>query len=307
MSKKVAITTTTFAKDDTQSLDLLRQNGLELIFNGKGRPLTKEETMELVADCVGVIAGSEPYDHEVILKLKELKVISRVGSGMDNVDLHFCQQQKIQVFGVGGGPVKAVAELTIGLILNCLRQISLMDRNLHEGVWQKKMGSLFEGKTLGIVGLGRIGCEVAKLGKALGAEIIYSDPHVDGKEYSHYKKVNFETLLKQSDIITLHIPLTDDVKNLIGEKEFSLMKKTAILINCSRGEIIDEDILYKVLKDGQLQAAAIDVFHKEPYDGPLKELDNVILTPHIGSYAKEVRIQMELEAAKNLIKGLKGK
>jgi D-3-phosphoglycerate dehydrogenase len=237
-------------------------------------------------------------------KLPLLKVISRCGVGMDNVDLEAAAQLNIKVFNTPFGPTLAVAELTVGLILDLLRKVTMMDREMRAGVWEKRMGKLLSGKRVGIIGFGRIGQKTGKLLRAFGCEIgCYDNLRIRGLEDLGIKRLEMDELLRESDIVTVHVSGKYE-KPLLGVKEIGMMKKGAWLVNVARGGVVDEEVLFDALKDGRLAGAALDVFEKEPYDGPLKELDNVILTPHIGSYAKEARIEMEIQAAKNLIKGL---
>lgn len=302
MMKKVAITTTSFGEHDQSALDLLRDNEFEVVKNGFRRTLTKDEIPALCGGCIGIIAGTEVYDSDTLKKLGGLKVISRVGAGMDSIDIKAANELGIGVVSTPFGPVNAVAELTIGLILNLLRKISLMDRDVHSGKWKKNMGNLLCGKRVGIIGYGRIGQKVAELLAALGCEISYHDPAIKDKA-GKYRPMQLTELLEWADIITIHV---SGKAQIIGDGELKRMKKGAWLINVSRGGTVDEEALYSPLKDGRLSGAALDVFGEEPYKGPLKELDNVILTPHIGSYAMESRIKMEREAVENLLKGLKG-
>jgi D-3-phosphoglycerate dehydrogenase len=177
---------------------------------------------------------------------------------------------------------------------------------LKIGKWKKQMGSLLQGKTLGIIGLGSIGKVLVQLSSGFHFKILAFDQHEDelfAKE-NDVAYCDLETLLKNSDFVSIHLNLSDGVKYLINKDNIKLMKRSAILINTSRGEILDEKVLYDALISNHLAGAGLDVFEQEPYSGPLSELNNVILTPHIGSYAREIRIQMEKEATKNLIRGL---
>ena len=305
MTKKIAITTSSFGKCGPYPLEFLKRNAIDVILNKEGRTLRSQEILKLLKGCLGVIAGTEIYNKEILEKLEGLEVISRCGGGTDNIDLDVCKARGIKVFNTPDGSTRAVAELTIGLILDLLRNISMMDREIRKGTWQKRMGGLFAEKEVGIVGLGRIGKEVARLSSALGAKVFYWDSFKTEPDFSYASKKEFKNLLSHCDVISLHLPLTSETKDLIGEEELSLMKKSALLINCSRGGMVDEDALYAALKNGRLAGAAIDVFETEPYQGPLRELDSVILTPHIGSYAKEARLKMESMAVDNLIQGLK--
>lgn len=298
--RKIAITTTSFAEYASAPLDLLKKNNFEVIMNALGRRLSKEETLELCRYCVGIVAGTEDYHRDILEKLTHLKVISRCGVGIENIDISATKDLGIKVMNTADCHTSAVAELTIGLILDLMRKISLMNNNLHCRRWQKMMGNLLYRKKVGIIGLGRVGRKVAQLLKAFRCEIAYTDPKVENNP-TGIKQLPLKELLRWSDIITIHV---SGRNRIIGEREIRQMKKRAVLINTSRGEVIDEDALYKALKNGCLSGAALDVFSKEPYDGSLRKLDNVILTPHIGSYALEARADMEIEAAKNLLKGL---
>lgn len=299
----IFISPSSFGEGDPQPLKMLKDAGMNVQINSYGRRLTSDECRSLYKDIDGLIAGTEPLTAAVLESAKNLKVISRCGVGMENVDLKAAKRQGIKVFNTPDAPTLAVAELALGMMLALLRHLPHTDRDIRSGKWQKLMGSLLKGKRVGIVGFGRIGQKVAELVKALGAKVVYSDPAVnkDG-----YQKVSLDELLAQSDIITLHLSGGGKEAPLIGLRELRMMKQASRLVNCSRGGVVDEEALGKVLQEGHLAGAALDVFSKEPYTGPLTKLDNVILTPHIGSLAIESRIEMEVEAVKNLLKGLKG-
>ena len=305
MDEKIAITVSLFGECDPSVLEPLRKDGFKVVTNTFGRKLNRVETLKLCNGCIGVVAGTETYDKDMIERLPGVKIISRCGIGMDSIDLGAAEKAKIKVFNTPDAPTLAVAELSIGLILALLRKIPLMDRKMRTNKWEEEIGGLLCGKKVGIVGFGRIGKRVAWLLKALGADVCYFDPFVDEEAGSVFAKVEFKKLLKESDIVTLHLPYSKQSHNLIGENELSLMKQTALLINCARGGIVHEGALYSALKKNRLAGAALDVFELEPYMGPLKELDNIILTPHVGSFAKETRINMERQAVKNLINGFK--
>lgn len=298
--RKIAITTTSFAEFDRQPLELLKANNFEAILNPYKRKLKGEEVIALCQDAVGMIAGTESLDAKVIEQLNTVKVISRCGSGMDNVDSAAAKKKGIKVFNTPDAPTLAVAELTLGLILGVLRKVNQMDAALRCGKWDKLMGNLLYGKKVGIIGFGRIGRKIASLLKPFDCQIAYVDPFIyDGA--AGFRSLAKEDLLKWAEIITIHVSTNE---KLIGKEEFKLMTKGSWIINVSRGQVLDEDALYEHLKEGDIAGAALDVFGEEPYQGRLKELDNVILTPHIGSYAKEARVNMEIEAVKNLCAGL---
>ena len=306
---KVFISTSSFAEYDKSPLRLLESNGFEVVLNPYGRKLKPEEVVALAKGCAGIIAGTEPLTEEVLRQLPDLKAISRCGAGLDNVDVEAARKRGIAVKATPDAPTQAVAELTVALILNVLRRINFMDRQVRSGAWSKEMGGLLSGKTVGIIGLGRIGRRVTELLRPFGVKILASEPKPDRKwvKENKVRLTSLEELLRESDIVTLHVPYTEQNRNLINAGRLKIMKRGAILINTSRGGLVDEDALYQALKSGYLGGAALDVMETEPYHGSLKELNNVTLTPHIGSYAFEARVQMEMEAAKNLIKMLKGK
>ena len=300
MKKRVLISTSSFAEYDEKPIDLLKKAGFEVKLNPFSRKLTEAEARELYSDVDFIIAGTEPITRSVLESSKGIKVISRCGTGLDNVDLNASKELGVEVFNTPYGPTLAVAELTIGLIINILRKINQMDKELHKGFWQKRMGSLLQGKNVGIIGFGKIGQKVAELLLSFGVNIGYYDVN-DITHSLNCKPFDLESLLSWSNIISIHSSTSSPSKTVIGEREFKLIQEGAYLINLSRGGIIDEDVLYGSLKNRYLSGAALDVFDNEPYTGNLAELDNVILTPHIGSYAKEARVKMEIDAVENLL------
>ena len=254
----------------------------------------------------GVIAGTEEYTKIVLNELPQLKVISRLGVGLDNIDLETAKKLGITISKTKTTPAAAVVELSLNLMLDIARKVTNHNNDVKNGVWNKQMGSLLQEKTLGIIGLGTIGKSLVKLVKGFNFRILAFDLFHDEK-FAKEHKVNYcdiDTLLTQSDIVSIHLNLTAETKGMMNKERLYKMKPESILINTSRGEIIDENALHAVLKSNQISGAGLDVFEKEPYSGPLTKLDNAILTPHISSYAKELRIQMEIEAVENLIRGL---
>lgn len=306
MVKKVLTSPSSMGQCGSEPFDLLRENGYEVINNPYGRKLTEDEVIELAKDCVGIVAGVEPLTPRVMDALLNLKCISRVGVGMDNVDLEYAKQKGIIVVNTPDGPTRGVAELTLAMTLSLLRRIPQADAALHQRKWKKQIGNLFLDKKVGIIGLGRIGKSVAELFRGLKNPVIGYDPFANetwAKE-NGVELASFEEVLKQADILTLHVPGNKDKSPVIGTAELAMMKDGAFLINIARGGVVDEAALYDALKEGKLAGAAIDVYTKEPYDGPLCDLDNIIMTPHLGSYAKEGKLQMEIDAVKNFIKAV---
>jgi len=287
--------------------DLLEKHGYEVVKNPYGRKLTEEETIELAKDCVGIIAGVENLNAKVIDALPNLKCISRVGVGMDSVDIPHAESKGIKILNTPNGPTRAVAELTLGLTMSLLRKIPNAHYDLRNKVWKKQTGNLLFEKKVGILGLGRIGRMTAEMFRALGNPVAGYDLYPNkewAKEYG-VELLNLKELLISCDIISIHVPGKKDGSAIITKAELDLLKDDAFLVNVSRGGVIDEDDLYDVLTSGKLSAVAFDVFNQEPYAGRLCDVENVVLTPHIGSYAKEGKLKMEVDAAQNLINALK--
>lgn len=307
MTNKVLTSPSSMGQCGSEPFDLLRSNGYEIINNPYGRKLTEDEVIELAKDCVGIVADVEPLTARVMDALPGLKCISRVGVGMDNVDLEYAKQKGIIVLNTPEGPTRGVAELTLAMTMALLRRIPQADAALKQHKWKKQIGNLILDKKIGIIGLGRIGKAVSELFRGINNPVIGYDPYAN-KEWADANGVELGTLeqvLRQADILTLHIPGNKDKSPVIGTKEIGLMKDGAFLINIARGGVVDEEALYDALKKGKLAGAAIDVYSQEPYNGPLCDLENIVLTPHLGSYAKEGKLKMEIDACQNLIDALK--
>jgi len=305
--QKILVSPSSFGKCGNKPVDLLKKNGFKIIMNPYGRKLTPDEVTTLGKDCVGIVAGVEPLNANVLENLTKLKCISRCGSGIDNVDLKKAEELGIIVKNTPFGPTRAVSELAVGLVFDILRQISLRDKLIREGKWHKTMGFLLKNKKIGVLGLGRIGRTTSELLLKLDADVYGFDikPDKTWINKTKIKLLSFDELLSTCDVLCIHVSTKSGSKYLIGEKEFEKMKKDSFLVNVSRGGVVDEKALYKALKNGKILGAAVDVFEKEPYHGPLTEIDNIILTPHIGSYAKEARLEMELESVRNLLEVFK--
>lgn len=305
MKKKIAVSMTSFAEYDSTPFSILKENNFEVMLNTLGHKLDKSDILEFCEGCIGILAGTEIYDRDILKRLVDLKAISRCGVGTDNIDITAAKELGIKIMNTPDIPTLAVAELTVGLIFVLLRHISLCDCEIRKGIWKKRMGRLIKDKHIGIIGFGKIGQKVADLLVSLGANIAYFDinPNLSTPVYS---RKQLPELLSWSDIVTIHCSGQDGGKKIIGLTELEQMKRGALLINTARGELVDEDALYTSLKERYLGGAALDVYGNEPYSGKLREFDNVILTPHIGSYARESRIMMEIEAVNNLLEGLKG-
>lgn len=297
MKTKILTATSTFSEFEPRPLEKLVQSGFEVTHNPYRRKLTKEEVMSLLDGVTGIIAGLEPLDGEV-LRRSDLKVISRVGAGISNVDLRTAEELGIKVFSTPDAPVSAVAELTIAGMLNCLRQIPAMDRDLHKGEWNRRNGYQLEGKTVLIIGFGRIGRRVAKLLEAFDVRILAVDPFVKD---AGANLVEIDEALPQADIITFH---NSGEECILNRERFGQLKDNVIICNAARGGLIDESALEDALKEKRILACWLDTFEQEPYKGKLARFDNVILTPHVGSFTRECRVKMEMQAVDNLIKVL---
>jgi D-3-phosphoglycerate dehydrogenase len=300
--KNVLCTTTSFGSASPGVLDRIRAHGLNPVLNPLKRKLTARELEDLVAqhDPVGILAGTEPIPSQSLAGFPQtVKVISRVGAGWDNVDRDAAEQKGIQVFRTQGVLDDAVAELALGMILSALRHLSRHNADLKAGIWQKHMGGLLKGKTVGILGFGSIGRQVGTLCHALGSKIVYTDPVTAPCDWA--SPLSKKELVAVSDIISVHAAGS---RVLLDADDLAACRSGVILVNTARGGMVDEQALFQGLSSGAIGFACLDVFEKEPYDGPLKDLENVLLTPHIGSYAREARAAMEEMAVDHLLAGL---
>lgn len=301
---KVLITTSSFDLGNFVEAKALRDAGISIETNPHGRRLTEDEVADLLSDnVVAILAGLEPLTDRVLSSAKQLRVIARCGTGLDSVDLGAAQRLGIDVFNTPDAPTQAVAELTIAHMLNMLRHVSTTDANMRNSRWTPLMGSLLATKTVGLIGLGRIGSAVAKLAQAFGARVIAYDPVIS--THQSVQICQFDEVLQQADIVSLHIPITDATFHLLNSQALSLMKTGSFVVNVSRGGLIDESALEQALKSNHLAGAALDCFEQEPYSGTLLQLPNVHVTAHMGSYARETRDLMEVEASTNLVNGLR--
>lgn len=301
MAGRVVIGPSSFAERDQGPMRRLRAAGLEVIDNPFKRRLSRDEVMSLLGpQVVGIIAGLEPLD-EPVLSASRLKVVSRVGSGMANVDMVAARRLGIRVYGTPTGPVEAVAEMTVGALLALARSIPAMDSALHVGKWDKRIGIQIEGKTVALIGYGRIGRRVAELLVPFRVTILVVDPGLPTSGAGSHAVLPLADALPQADIVSLHCSGED---MLLTADQLGRMKAGSILLNAARGGLVDEAALALALKSGRIAGAWLDAFTSEPYHGELATLPNVLLTPHAASYTEECRSGMEHEAVDNLLKGL---
>jgi D-3-phosphoglycerate dehydrogenase / 2-oxoglutarate reductase len=308
--KKVLITTVPFGDKNRLPLELLENAGVKYLINPLNRKLTEDELAEMVPDFDVIIAGTEPITEKVMNNGKNLKMISRVGIGLDSVDLLTAKSKGIAVSYTPDAPAPAVAELTMGLMLTLLRSVHVSNSQIHNGQWQRYFGRRIPEVTIGIIGVGRIGGRVLNRIKSFGTPRLLVNDIMPNKEINHLHKVEWvpkDILLKEADVISLHLPLTGLTKNMIRKEHLLMMKSDAVIINTARGGIINEQDLFEVMDSGHLSGAAIDVFEKEPYNGKLNQIERCILTGHMGSMSIDCRTRMEIEATEEAIRFLKEK
>ena len=310
MTIKVLITTVPFGDKNRLPIDLLEKNNIVYLINPLNRKLTEEELTEMVVDFDVIIAGTEPITKKVMEAASNLKMISRVGIGLDSVDLLEAEKRGIIVSYTPDAPAPAVSELTIGLMLAALRSVQVSNMDMHNGKWHRCFGRRLSEVVIGVVGVGRIGKGVLQHLKGFGCpKVLVNDIHPN---HELEKEFNIEWTTKseiyqKSDVITIHTPLTAETKNMIKKDELLSMKSDAIVVNTARGGIINENDLFDVMQAGHLSGAAIDVFGFEPYIGKLRDIQRCILTAHMGSMSIDCRTRMEIEATEEVVRFLTGK
>lgn len=311
---KVVVTT----KIPRVGIDALEDASFEVVGNPTERLLTGQELKDFVKGADGILCLLLDKICSEIMDAagKNLKIIANYGVGFDNIDLEAAKKRNILVTNTPSElSSQAVAEFTIGLILAVLKRIVEGDefaRKGNFGGWKPEifLGENLQEKTLGIVGLGRIGCLVAKMASALGLRVVYNKRNRDSESEKKYglEYMTLENLLREADIVSLHIPLTKETEHIINSDTLEKMKEGAFLINTARGRVVDEAALVQALKSGKLAGAGLDVYEYEPAINPeLCGLPNVVLTPHIASSVREVRDEMAIMAAKNIIEALAGR
>ena len=308
---KILVTPTSLQPGKNEAmLDMLRQFSTDLVFNPTGRPLEAAELKSLLADCDGYIAGLDQVTEEALSDCPKLKVISRYGAGYDRVDLAAAGAKGIKVTNTPGVNAEAVGELTFGLILAAARKIPYLDRSTREGGWERSTGMELFGKTIGILGLGAIGKVVARCAQGFGMKVMAYDPFINPDYCSEHDIVSgtFEEVISKANVISLHLPLLETTRHMIDAAAFGKMQQGVILVNASRGGIIDEDAAYEALKSGKLAGLGLDAFETEPpKNSRLFEFPQVVATPHTGAHTKEATDNMARASIQNLIDVLSGK
>jgi D-3-phosphoglycerate dehydrogenase len=305
----VLITTVPFAQNNRLPVEMLESAGIEYVINPIGRKLKEDELADMVGDFDVLVAGTEPITEKVFARAPKLKLVSRVGIGLDSVDLLAAEKRGIQVCYTPDAPAPAVAELTIGLMFSLLRSIHISNHQLHSGHWQRIFGRRITEITVGVIGTGRIGTRVLRRISAFGnPRVLVNDITPNHKLVPELKLewVGKEEIYRNADLISLHLPLTAQTKNMIRKEHLRLMKPDALIINTSRGGIINEQDLADVMNAGHLAGAAIDVFEHEPYTGPLASIERCLLTAHMGSMSVDCRTRMEIEATEEAVRYITG-
>ncbi len=299
--RTILITTSSFGAGTDDLLARLREGARTVVLNPHKRKLTEAEVTELVREHrpVGMIAGIEPLTEAALVAANGLKVISRCGAGTDSVDLAAARRLGIVVTATPDAVTIPVAELTVDLILGVLRNTHAADASIRRGDWERPMGRLLFEKTVGIVGLGRIGTYLSRLLSPFGCRLVGFDPALTSHEVC--RLIGLQELIELSDVVTLHIPYSRENHWIMDRERIARMKQGAVLINAARGGLVDEKALGEAIRAGRLSGAGLDCFENEPYRGDLVELPQVLLTPHIGSYAAEARAMMETQAVDNLL------
>lgn len=302
---KILVTPTSLQPDkNPAALKILQDFSNNIVFNSTGKPLTEDELIPLLKDCDGYIAGLDYITKKVIDSCPKLRVISRYGAGYDRVDIAAAARKGITVTNTPGVNAEAVGELTFGLILSAARKIPYLDRSTKEGGWIRSTGIELKGKTLGIMGLGAIGKVVARCAGGFGMNVVAYDPYINLEYCTNHNisSLSANEVLAHSNVLCLHLPLNDETYHLIDHKAISKMPTGAIIINASRGGIIDEAAAFKALKSGRLGGLGLDAFEQEPpKNSPLFELPNVVVTPHTGAHTIEATDSMASLSIKNLI------
>lgn len=299
-----------------EALDIIAAAGLEMdIWPGDGPP-PREALLNGVRDADGLLPLlTDRIDAELLDHAPKLKVVSQVAVGYDNIDVAACRARGIAVGNTPGVLNETTADLAFALLLATARRVVEAERYLRDGNWKTWSPMLLTGPdvhhaTLGIIGLGRIGYEAARRAHGFQMRILYCNrsSHADAERDFGAERVDLDTLLAESDFVSIHTPLSAETRHMIGAAEFGKMKPTAVFVNTARGPVVDQRALYEALRDRTIAAAGIDVFEVEPLpmDDPLLTLDNVVLLPHIGSASIATRTKMAVLAAENLIAGLKG-
>ncbi len=309
MPFKVLVATRSFGSTSQKPWDVLAEAGVDIVEADMKVEMSEDRLIDLLGGVDGAVVGVVPLTARVMQNSQQLKVISMHGVGVDHIDLEAAASLGIVVANCPGTNDQAVADLAIGLMIAIARQIPAVDRSLRSQNWGRFSGSELWGKTLGLVGYGRIGRGVARRALGFDMQVLVHDPYIlpDQLDLAQVKLTTFEEVIQSADFLSLHAALTAETRSMIGEVELAAMKPTAYLINTARGGLVDETALYAALQQKVIAGAALDVFVEEPPLGsPLLELENIVLTAHIGAHTQEAIERMGIMAATNVIQTLQG-
>lgn len=306
---KILVTSRSFGKINDEPRKILEDAGFEIVM--KGADFDQREFEEMIPEFDALVIGAHPFPEEVLERCGKLKIICKHGVGLDNVPVEKCRELGIAVCNTPGTNSNAVADLTFGLILAACRNIVLCSDNVRNGKWKTAVGVDVYRKTLGVLGYGAIAKNVIRRAKGFDMSVIVYNhrPREMDEEFREYARFgDLEEIFSVCDIITVHLPLTQETADMISYDEIAKMKDGVVLINTARGGIVNEDALYEACKSGKVRAAALDVSVKEPMDGdnPLRTLDNVVITPHLGMYSKEAINAVSVMCAENAAAKVRG-
>lgn len=311
MLGKILVASRSFGKFTSDGLKILKDNGCEIVENSYGHALNEKELLDLIPEIDGIITGMDDLNKKVIASSRKLKVISKHGVGIDNIDVEAANKKRIVVTNIptGDEECNAVADFTFALLLSIARKICEANENTKKEKWVKLVGSEVYGKILGVIGGGTIGKAVMERARGFNMNILVYDikENKELKEKFNVRYVDLSYLLSNSDFITLHVPLNNGTRGLIGRNELKLMKKSSFIINMARGGVVNEKDLYDSLKAEEIAGAATDVFAKEPpLNNPLLKLKNLVATPHLAAYTKSSLRALDVISAQNVVDVLKG-
>ncbi len=304
MSTKVIITD----EINTKGIEILYNNGLDVTYKPD---IERDEILKIISNYDILIVRSRTKVRRDIIDASQLKIIARVGAGLDNIDVEYAKSKGIEILNAEEAAMSSVAELVLGLLLSLARGIPKADSSMREGRWIKKdlLGIELKGRYLGIIGVGKIGRRIGRIARALGMNLIgYDIVSIDQQFIRETGMIvtDLTTLVRSADFITLHIPLTEETRNIINRDMLALMKKSAYIINTSRGGVIDENALYEALRNNMIAGAALDVFEEEPPKNlELIRLPNIICTPHIGAQTIEAQELAAIVIAEKIIQAIK--
>lgn len=305
---KVLVTSRSFGQVSQEPVKYLEDRGFQVSYYNQ--EYEEEGLIDNLKGCEGLIVGAHPLTERVFLETPGLRCVVKHGAGLDNIDMEAARRNDVWVDNVPSTNSDAVADLTMGLLIDVARKISCSDRQVREGLWEKAIGVDAYGKTLSLIGFGTIGRKVAKRARGFSMRILTYDPYLKEipEEYGDYVALtDFGEAIAAADFLSLHLPLTSETRNLIGNNEMAMMKQGSFLINTSRGGIVNEKALVRALDQGQLRGVSLDVLEEEPLpvNHPLRGRENVIITSHIGMYSEEAINAVSLQAAQKLVTVLK--